>query len=49
MRWVIAGLPIERQQELLGRYRFASAEERAWIRDTLRAHLAEQFPDVEAP
>jgi hypothetical protein len=49
VRWVLAGLEIDRQKELLGRYRFASAAERAWIRDTLRAHLAEHFPDLEAP
>jgi len=49
VRWDIAGLPIERQQELLARYRFASTDERAWIRSVLRTHLAEHFPDVEAP
>ena len=41
--------PITRQKELLARFRFASAEERRWIRETLRAHLAEHFPDMEAP
>jgi hypothetical protein len=49
VRWVIAGAPIERQQELLARYRVASRDERAWIRGVLREHLAEWFPDVEAP
>ena len=49
VRWEIAGLPIERQQELLARYRFAGADERAWVRSVLRSHLAEHFPDVEAP
>ena len=50
IRWEIAGAePIARQKELLGRYRFASAEERRWIRDVLREHLAEHFPDVTAP
>ena len=49
VRWVIAGAPIERQKELLQRFRFASQEERAWIRGVLREHLAEWFPDVEAP
>jgi len=49
VRWEIAGAPIERQQELLARYRFASQDERAWIRGVLREHLAECFPDVEAP
>lgn len=49
VRWVLADVPIERQKELLQRFRFASQEERAWIREVLREHLAEWFPDVEAP
>ena len=49
VRWVISGLPIERQRDLLARYRMASPEERRWIRDVLRRHVAEHFPDVEAP
>lgn len=50
VRWEIAGTdPITRQKELLGRYRFASPGERAWIRDVLREHLAEHFPDLAAP
>lgn len=49
VRWVVAGAPIERQKELLQRFRFASQEERAWIRGALREHLAAWFPDVEAP
>jgi hypothetical protein len=44
-----AGAPIERQRELLARLRVASAEERTWVRDTLREHCAEWFPDVQAP
>jgi hypothetical protein len=50
VRWVIAGAePIERQKELLARYRFASGAERTWIRGVLREHLTEWFPDLEAP
>ena len=49
VRWEIAGVPISKQQELLARLRFASQDERAWIRGVLREHLAEWFPDVEAP
>jgi hypothetical protein len=49
VRWVIAGAPIERQRELLLRFRAASPEERAWIRTVLREHCAEHFPDVQAP
>jgi len=49
VRWVIAGAPIERQRELLARLRVASAQERAFVREALRAHCAEWFPDVRAP
>ena len=50
VRWEIAGTEaITHQKELLGRYRFASADERRWIRDVLREHLAEHFPDLDAP
>jgi len=50
VRWEIAGTePITRQKELLARFRFASSEERKWIRIVLREHLAEHFPDMEAP
>jgi hypothetical protein len=48
--WTIAGAePIERQKELLARYRFAGGDERTWIRGVLRTHLADNFPDLEAP
>jgi hypothetical protein len=50
VRWEIAGAePLVKQQDLLGRFRFATADERRWIRDVLRSHLAEHFPDLEAP
>jgi hypothetical protein len=49
VRWTIAGAPIEGQRELLARYRAASQNERAWIRDVLREHCAQNFPDVRAP
>ena len=48
-RWVIAGAPIERQRELLARFRVASPAERAWVRDVLREHCAEHFPELQAP
>jgi hypothetical protein len=47
--WAISGLAIERQKELLGRYRMASAPEREFVLDSLRAHVAENFPELEAP
>lgn len=50
VRWEIAGTePLERQAELLGRYRLASSGERRWVRGALREHLAEHFPELEAP
>ena len=49
VRWTIAGAPIERQRELLARFRIASPGERAWVRGVLREHCAEHFPDVQAP
>jgi hypothetical protein len=49
VRWRIAGAPIEDQRKLLARYRAASRDERAWIRDVLREHCAENFPDIKAP
>jgi hypothetical protein len=49
LRWEIAGVACERPRELLDRYRAASATERAWVRDALREHVAEWFPEMEAP
>jgi hypothetical protein len=44
--WEIAGLPLESQKELLGRYRMASPAERRWVRETLAEHLRGRHPDV---
>ena len=49
VRWTVAGVPSEGQKALLMRFRVATQDERRWIRDVLREHLAEHFPDVEAP
>lgn len=49
MRWEIAGVACSGQRELLGRYRLASIEERRFVREALRRHLAEHFPELEAP
>jgi hypothetical protein len=49
VRWVVSEVPTEGQKALLTRFRVATADERRWIRDVLREHLAEHFPDVEAP
>jgi hypothetical protein len=47
--WTIAGLDYSRERELLGRYRMASGSERGFVRDALREHLEEHFPELEAP
>ena len=44
--WTIAGLPLEGQRELLGRYRIADSETRAWVRRTIHAHLSEKQPEA---
>jgi hypothetical protein len=50
VRWDVAGAePITNQKELLARYRFAGQAQRRWIRDVLREHLAEHFPELAAP
>ncbi|HEV3376112.1 MAG TPA: hypothetical protein VG126_02420 [Thermoleophilaceae bacterium] len=47
VRWEIAGLPLEGQKELLGRYRMASSGERQQVRKALAEHLAERYPEIE--
>jgi hypothetical protein len=49
VRWEAAGVPYEKQKELLQRFRMSSPDERHWIRAVLREHCAEHFPDLEAP
>jgi hypothetical protein len=49
VRWTVNDVPTEGQRELLARYRVATQDERRFVRDALREHLAEHFPDVEAP
>jgi hypothetical protein len=47
--WTIAGLETRRQKELLGRYRMASAAEREFVLTSLRAHAADNFPELVVP
>ena len=47
--WEVAGVTYTKQKELLARFRMAGEDERAAVRDALRAHLAEHFPELEAP
>jgi hypothetical protein len=47
--WTISGIETTRQKELLARYRMATAAEREFVLASLRTHLAENFPELEAP
>ena len=47
--WTVEGVEWTKQNEVLARFRAATPEEKAWVRDALREHVAEWFPDVEAP
>jgi len=49
VEWEIAGVTTSRQKELLARFRVASAEERRFVREALREHVSEHFPELEAP
>lgn len=46
VRWEIAGLPLEGQGELLGRYRMADADTRRWVRATIDAHVRDRQPEL---
>jgi len=47
VRWTIAGLPLEGQRDLLGRYRMADRETRDWVAATIAEHLRRQ--GIELP
>jgi hypothetical protein len=44
--WEIAGLPLDDQQMLLGRYRMADADTQRWVRQTIEAHLQRHIPGL---
>ena len=44
--WEISGLPLEDQKMLLGRYRMAAPDERAWVRRTIAGHLERHIPEL---
>ena len=44
--WEIAGLPLEDQKMLLGRYRMADAETQRWVRQTIAEHLDRHIPEL---
>jgi hypothetical protein len=47
--WTVSGVETSKPRELLGRYRIASSDERRFVRDSLRAHVADNFPELSAP
>ena len=47
--WEIHGVRTDGQRELLSRLRAATPDERRFVRDALRTHCSEWFPDVAAP
>ena len=46
VRWTIAGLPLERQKELLARYRMADQETQRWVRETIADHVQRNQPEL---
>jgi hypothetical protein len=46
VRWEIAGLPLDDQKLLLGRYRMADAATQAWVRRTITTHLERHIPEL---
>jgi hypothetical protein len=46
VRWEIAGLPLDEQRMLLGRYRLADAETQRWVRQTIARHVEEHIPEL---
>lgn len=46
VNWEIAGLPLDDQKMLLGRYRMADPETQRWVRQTIAQHLEQYIPDL---
>jgi hypothetical protein len=46
VRWEIAGLPLDEQKMLLGRYRMADPEMQRWVRQTIAEHLERHIPEL---
>ena len=47
--WEIAGLPLEDQKMLLGRYRMADSDTQRWVRRTIAEHLERHIPELAEP
>ena len=46
--WEIAGLPLDDQAMLLGRYRMADSDTKRWVRETLAGHVREFVPELDS-
>ena len=46
VRWTIAGLPLDGQKELLGRYRLADEATQRWVRQSIDEHLPRHHPEL---
>ena len=46
VRWEIAGLPLDDQAMLLGRYRMADAATQRWVRQTIADHVERHIPEL---
>lgn len=44
--WEIAGLPLEDQKMLLGRYRMADPGTQRWVRQTIADHVERHIPEL---
>jgi hypothetical protein len=46
VRWEIAGLPLDDQKMLLGRFRMADATTQEWVRRTIAEHVERFIPEL---
>jgi hypothetical protein len=47
VRWEIAGLPLDDQKMLLGRYRMADTATQEWVRRTIAEHVDRFIPELD--
>jgi hypothetical protein len=46
VNWEIAGLPLDDQKMLIGRYRMADSDTKRWVRETINTHLERHIPEL---
>ena len=44
--WEVAGLPLDDQKMLIGRYRMADPSEQRWVRETIAIHVGRHIPEL---